>query len=39
MSKLAIRSIRITFFIDTLTLQTVPNVGVIEAPIDLPTFP
>jgi hypothetical protein len=37
--KLAIRSIRITYFMDTLRLQTIPNIGVIEPPTDLPTFP
>jgi hypothetical protein len=37
--KLAIRSIRITYFMDTLRLQSIPNIGVIEPPTDLPTFP
>ena len=37
--KLAIRSIRITFFMDTMRLQTIPNTGVLEAPVELPDIP
>jgi hypothetical protein len=37
--KLAIRSIRMTFFMDTMRLQTIPNTGVLESPVDLPVFP
>jgi hypothetical protein len=37
--KLAIRSIRLTFFMDTMRLQTIPNTGVLELPVDLPSFP
>jgi hypothetical protein len=37
--KLAIRSIRMTFFMDTMRLQTIPNTGVLELPVEIPTFP
>jgi hypothetical protein len=37
--KLAIRSIRITYFSDTMRLHTIPNTGVLEGPVDLPTLP
>jgi hypothetical protein len=37
--KLALRSIRLTYFSDTMRLQTIPNTGVLELPVDLPTFP
>jgi hypothetical protein len=37
--KLAIRSIRMTFFMDTMRLQTIPNTGVLELPVEIPSFP